>query len=126
MAGTIRERAIAILDGLPRNETFDWVEHVSVELTTQMLATLFDFPFEQRRDLTHWSNVAAANFNDPNALVRTEEERFNELKKMAAAMMELWNERVNAPGGIDLISMLAHGEATRNMDPRSSWGTVCC
>ena len=51
MAGTIRERAIRILDQLPRNETFDWVEHVSIELTTQMLATLFDYPFEKRRDL---------------------------------------------------------------------------
>jgi len=122
MADTIRERVIKILDGLPRNETFDWVEHVSIELTTQMLATLFDFPFEKRRDLTHWSNVATANPRDPNPLVRSEEERFNELKKMAAAMTGLWNERVNKPGGSDLISMLAHGEATRNMDPMEFMG----
>jgi cytochrome P450 len=122
MAGTIRERAIKVLDGLPRNETFDWVEHVSIELTTQMLATLFDYPFEKRRDLTHWSNIATTNFADPNALVKNEEERFNELKKMAAAMMGLWNERVNTPSGNDLISMLAHGEATRNMDPMEFMG----
>ncbi len=117
MAGTIRERAIAILDNLPRNETFDWVEHVSVELTIQMLATLFDYPFERRRDLAYWSNIATTNFNDPNAIVKTEEERFTELRKMAATMTGLWNERVNAPPRADLISMLAHGEATRNMDP---------
>lgn len=122
MAGTIRERAIRILDQLPRNETFDWVEHVSIELTTQMLATLFDYPFERRRDLTYWSNVATTNFKDPNALVKSEEERFNELKKMAAAMMGLWNERINAPPASDLISMLAHGEATRNMDPMEFMG----
>jgi cytochrome P450 len=122
MAGTIRERAVKILDNLPRNETFDWVEHVSIELTTQMLATLFDYPFERRRDLTHWSNIATTNFKDPNALVKTEEERFNELKKMAAAMMGLWNERVNAPPASDLISMLAHGESTRNMDPMEFMG----
>jgi cytochrome P450 len=122
MAGTIRQRVIRILDGLPRNETFDWVEHVSIELTTQMLATLFDYPFERRRDLTHWSNIATTNLKDPNALVKTEEERFNELRKMAAAMMALWNERVNQPGGSDLISMLAHGEATRNMDPMEFMG----
>jgi cytochrome P450 len=114
MAGTIRERAVKILDALPRNETFDWVEHVSIELTTQMLATLFDYPIEQRRDLT---NVATTNFKDPTALVKTEEERFTELRKMAAAMTTLWNQRVNVPGGNDLISMLAHGEATRDMDP---------
>ena len=122
MAGTIRERVIRILDALPRNQTFDWVEHVSVELTTQMLATLFDYPFERRRDLTHWSNIATTNLKDPNALVRTEEERFNELRQMAAAMTELWNERVNRPGGVDLISMLAHGEATREMDPMEFMG----
>jgi len=122
MAATIRERAIRILDHLPRNETFDWVEHVSIELTTQMLATLFDYPFERRRDLTWWSNVATTNFKDPNALVKSEEERFNELKKMAAAMMGLWNERINAPSASDLISMLAHGEATRNMDPMEFMG----
>jgi cytochrome P450 len=122
MAGTIRQRVIRILDDLPRNETFDWVEHVSIELTTQMLATLFDYPFERRRDLTHWSNIATTNLKDPNALVKTEEERFNELRKMAAAMMALWNERVNQPGGSDLISMLAHGEATRNMDPMEFMG----
>jgi cytochrome P450 len=122
MADTIRERVIRILEGLPRGETFDWVERVSIELTTQMLATLFDYPLEKRRDLTYWSNVATTNFADRNALVKNEEERFTELKKMAAAMMELWNKRVNTPGGNDLISMLAHGEATRNMDPMEFMG----
>ncbi len=117
MAGTIRERAGRILDGLPRNETFDWVEHVSIELTTQMLTTLFDYPFERRRELTYWSNIATTNLKDPNALVKTEEDRFVELRKMAAAMTELWNERVNAPPRPDLISMLAHGDATRDLDP---------
>ena len=61
MAGIIRERAGRILDGLPRNETFDWVDRVAVELTTQMLATLFDYPFEDRRQLPHRSNVAVGN-----------------------------------------------------------------
>jgi cytochrome P450 len=122
MAGTIRTRAARILDALPRNETFDWVEHVSIELTTQMLATLFDYPIERRRDLTYWSDIATTNLLDPAALVKTEEERFTELRKMAAAMTALWNERVNAPGGNDLISMLAHGEATRDMDPMEFMG----
>jgi cytochrome P450 len=116
LAATIRERAAAILDGLPRNEPFDWVEHVSIELTTQMLATLFGYPQEQRRDLTRWSDIATANLNAPDAPVRTQEERFGELQKMAASMTALWNERVNAPPRPDLISMLAHGEATRHMD----------
>ena len=122
MSHTIRERVIKILDGLPRNEPFDWVRHVSIELTTQMLATLFDYPFEKRRDLTYWSDIATTNFKDPNALVKTEEERFEVLKGMAAAMMGLWNERVNAPMKSDLISMLSHGESTRNMDPMEFMG----
>src|SRR5205085_9329192 len=58
LAVTIRERACLILDNLPRNETFDWVDKVSVELTTQMLATLFDFPWEDRRKLPYWSDIA--------------------------------------------------------------------
>ncbi len=61
MSGAIRERAIRILEGLPRGEVFDWVDRVSIELTTQMLSTLFDFPFEERRTLTHWSNVSTVN-----------------------------------------------------------------
>src|SRR5246500_3151723 len=60
LAKLIRARTIKVLDGLPRNETFNWVERVSIELTTQMLATLFDFPFEERRKLTRWSDVSTA------------------------------------------------------------------
>src|SRR2546430_7740372 len=51
LATLIRERAIKVLDNLPRNETFNFVERVSIELTTHMLATLFDFPWEKRRKL---------------------------------------------------------------------------
>src|SRR5450755_3390845 len=56
----IRERVGVILDGLPRGETFNWVDRVSIELTTQMLATLFDFPWEDRRKLSYWSDVSTA------------------------------------------------------------------
>lgn len=60
LAMLIRSRAVKVLDALPRNETFNWVEKVSIELTTQMLATLFDFPFEERHKLTRWSDVSTA------------------------------------------------------------------
>ena len=59
MEALIRRRVVAILDSLPRGETFDWVDRVSIDLTTQMLATLFDFPFEQRSRLSYWSDIAA-------------------------------------------------------------------
>ena len=65
LEGTIRERVCEILDGLPRGEAFNWVDLVSIELTTQMLATLFDFPWEDRRKLTRWSDVATAPPGSP-------------------------------------------------------------
>jgi cytochrome P450 len=124
MEATIRERTAATLDALPRGEVFDWVDRVSIELTTMMLATLFDFPWEDRRKLTFWSDVAIANVNSPDAPVRSEDERFAELGRMAQYFGKLWNERVNAPPRFDLISMLAHGEATQKMEPREFVGTL--
>jgi len=123
LEGLIRERAGAILDGLPRNETFNWVDRVSIELTTQMLATLFDFPWEDRRKLTYWSDVATADIN--GGLISSMDERREILMQCAEYFTRLWNERVNEtePKG-DLISMLAHGEATRNMDPLEYLGNI--
>jgi cytochrome P450 len=111
---TIRQRVCDILDGLPRNETFNWVDRVSIELTTQMLATLFDFPFEQRSKLTRWSDVAT---NGPESgLVESIEQRRDELLQCLGAFTELWHKRAAEPEpGSDLISMLAHGAATRDM-----------
>ena len=119
----IRERTGNLLDSLPRNETFDWVDKVSIELTTLMLATLFDFPVEDRRLLTLWSDVATSNpiFN-PKA--PSPEERMAELGRMLAYFTRLWNERVNAPPRNDLVSMLAHGAATRNMSPMEYMGNL--
>jgi cytochrome P450 len=113
-----------VLDGLPRNETFDWVEHVSIKLTTMMLTTLFDFPFEERAKLTYWSDVAICNVNDPEAPVHSELERFEEIKKMAEYMGRLFMERREQPPKFDLLSMLAHGEATRDMPPREFMGNL--
>jgi cytochrome P450 len=119
----IRERTCKVLDGLPRGESFNWVQHVSIELTTLMLATLFDFPLEDRHLLTHWSDVATANKDvDPKAPTR--EERMAELHKMAAYFTRLWNERVNASPGSDLISMMAHNPETRNMTPQEFMGNL--
>ena len=124
LESTIRERVGNILDSLPENEPFNWVDKVSIELTTQMLATLFDFPFEERRKLTRWSDVATAAPME-GGLVETEEQRRAELLECAEYFIGLWNERVNArePGN-DLISMLAHGESTRNMDKMEYLGNL--
>ena len=78
----IRKRTADVLDALPRNETFDWVERVSVDLTNMMLATLFDFRWADRQRLTWWSDVAIANVDSPDAVVHSEDERFAELARM--------------------------------------------
>ncbi len=121
----IRSRIQTTLDSLPRGEAFDWVDKVSIELTGQMLATLFDFPFEQRRNLTYWSDVATTDLNNPDRLINSEEEREAVFGECLGAFMKLWNERANAKElGGDLISMLVSGEATRNMNPREYLGNV--
>ena len=111
----IRDRTGRVLDDLPRNATFNWVDLVSIELTGMMLATLLDFPFEERRKLTYWSDVAIANVYAPDPIVRSEDERFEELKRMGAYFMELRNARAKEPPKLDLISMMAHSPATRDM-----------
>ena len=122
MEQLIRGRCRDILTSLPRGETFNWVDLVSIELTTQMLATLFDFPFEDRRRLTRWSDVATAD--DQSGIVESEDARRAELVECLTYFTELWNQRVNAPPSNDLISMLAHGESTKNMDPREYLGNL--
>jgi cytochrome P450 len=122
LAVLIRARAGKVLDSLPRNETFDFVDRVSIELTTQMLATLFDFPFEERRKLTRWSDVSTAL--PKGGIVDSAEQRRAEMDECAAYFTKLWNERVNAEPRNDLISMMAHNEATRYMEPENLIGNI--
>ncbi|MCZ6829765.1 MAG: cytochrome P450, partial [Gammaproteobacteria bacterium] len=118
----IRQRTGTVLDGLPLGETFNWVERVSIDLTNMMLATLFDFPFEERHKLTRWSDVATAL---PGlGVIDTEEQRRAELLECLEYFTGLWNERVNAEPASDLVSMLSHGEATRNMEPMEYLGNL--
>jgi cytochrome P450 len=122
LAMLIRERSAEVLDNLPRNETFNWVDRVSVELTTQMLATLFDFPWQDRRKLTRWSDLATAL---PKSMVyESEEQRIAELGECADYFTRLWNERVNVEPRSDLISMMAHSDATRHMDRDNLLGNL--
>lgn len=122
MGPLIRERAGQILDGLPIGEEFDWVDLVSKELTAMTLATLFEFPQEDRRLLTHWSDMFT---NAPgHGPAKSWEHKLQEANACFGRFTELWNERVNAPPQGDLVSMLAHGEATRDMDPLEYHGNV--
>ncbi len=123
LAINIRKRSAECLDNLPKGDVFDWVDQVSIELTTQMLAVLFDFPWEDRRKLTRWSDVATT-IPGPDGVVATEDERQAELLECATYFAKLWNERINQPPKSDLLSMMAHSPATRDMDPKNFLGNL--
>jgi len=118
----IRERAGHLLDSVPRGEVFNWVDKISIELTTQMLATLFDFPWEDRRKLTRWSDVATAA--PGQGVVESDEQRRAELMECLNYFNNLWHQRASEPPKSDLISMLAHGESTKNMPPMEYLGNL--
>ena len=122
MTGDIRRRTSEILDTLPWGEQFDWVDTVSIELTTQMLALLFDFPWEDRRKLTFWSDWAG-----DIELVKTEELRQERLKYMyecGGYFQNLWNQKVGKEPTPDLISMMIHSDAMAEMDPMEFLGNL--
>lgn len=119
----IRERTQACLDAVPVGEPIDWVDLVSVELTTMMLATLFDFPFEDRRKLTRWSDVATGR-DDPNICPGGEDQWKAELLECLQAFMMIYQDRQSKPLKNDLISLLAHGEKTKDMAPMELLGNV--
>src|ERR1700682_943336 len=123
LAINIRKRSAECLDNLPVNEVFDWVDQVSIELTTQKLAVLFDFPGEDRRKLTRWSDVSTT-IPGPDGVVATEEERQVELLECATYFGKLWKARIDQAPKSDLLSMMAHSEATRDMDPKNFLGNL--
>jgi cytochrome P450 len=124
MESLIRDRTNMVLDGLPRGETFNWVERVSIELTSMMLATLFDYPIEDKARLIRWSDTFICDINAPDAPVRSEEARFAEQMRFAEHMNEIWEERARKPKSFDVISILAHGEATNKMTLRQRMGIL--
>ena len=118
LEGVIRTRVEAILDNLPVGETFNWVDEVSINITTQMLATLFDFPFEERSKLTHWSDVAIATPELTGSTLMTEEQRRKEMMECYDAFAALWDERKGRTESFDLLSMLANDPKTADMPSR--------
>lgn len=116
----IRERSTEILDALPKGETFDWVQKVSVELTGRMIATLLGVPQEDRHKLVAWSN-AISNADDPTYAM-SGADFYRTLAEMNEYFGAIWKVRKESPGD-DLISMLAHG-ATRNMSAKQLVGNM--
>ncbi|MET4593831.1 MULTISPECIES: cytochrome P450 [unclassified Sphingomonas] len=122
MAADIRRRTADILESLPWNTPFDWVDTVSVELTTQMLAILFDFPWDDRRKLTLWSDWAG-----DIELVRDETTRKQRLAHMfecGAYFQNLWNAKIGKDPTPDLISMMIHSDAMAHMEHHEFIGNL--
>ena len=106
MSVEIRRRTGEVLDSLAIGKAFDWVDLVSIELTTGMLALLFDFPWADRRKLTEWSDWAG-----DVELFRDEDMRRQRLAKMyemGAYFQALWDERTDKGEAPDLISRMIH------------------
>ena len=118
----IRERTQQLLDALPERETFDWVDTVSIELTTLMLASLFDFPLPDRRKLTRWSDIVFA-IPEPGGVVETHQQKRDELMECVQYFSGLWDERRGREGD-DLVTMLANGEATKHHSAADHLGNL--
>lgn len=122
MEPILRERAGVILDSLPIGIPFDWVDKVSKELTAAVLATLFDFPFEDRRKLTFWSDMLM--YEPGHGPVKSWEHKAEETIKCYQAFEALWEKRRLEPPTHDLISMLAHHPETCDMTLEAFRGTI--
>ena len=121
----IREFVCEILDGLPVGETFDWVDNVSVELTTRMLATMFDFDREQQRKLTFWSDITTASADQLKDMGVTREEARAALLECLDVFTKLWHERKGKKGeSLDFVTALANADATQDLDPVTYLGTL--
>ena len=118
----ITERTQSLLDELPTDEAFDWVPRVSIELTTLMLATLFDFPLEDRAKLTRWSDVAAAEPGSP--IVGSQEQRVSELMECLEYFTQLKTGRDKGPANLDLLTMMARDAVTKDQPPHEFLGNL--
>jgi cytochrome P450 len=117
----IRERAGAILDGLPIGEEFDWVDKVSIELTAMTLATLFDYPQEKRRQLTRWSDIITTPA-DPTAPEEVRAERDREVRDFFLTMSEMVTTRRSEEPRLDFMSLMAHSPHSTDFSQEELFG----
>lgn len=115
LESVIRQRTQTVLDSLPIDTAFDWVKDVSIELTTLMLATLFDFPLEERHKLTYWSDLATASPNIAGNTTVTQEERLQGLGECAQRFAQLWQQQLDQEPSFNLISLLQNNDDTKDM-----------
>ncbi|WP_338467485.1 cytochrome P450 [Novosphingobium sp. ZN18A2] len=121
MKAEVRARTAEVLDSLPIDEPFDWVQRVSIELTTGMLARLFDFPWEERHKLTHWSDIGGdvELIRQPGGMAY----RNREMGEMGMAFAQLWQQKIANPGK-DLISVMLRSDAMNHMSEQEFIGNL--
>jgi cytochrome P450 len=121
MKAEVQKRTAEVLDSLPIGEPFDWVQRLSIELTTGMLATLFDFPWEERHKLTYWSDMGGnvELIKDPANIAL----RNAALMEMGAAFGALWQQKAANPGK-DLISVMLRSDAMNHMSEQEFMGNL--
>ena len=122
MRADTQARTAALIDMLPVGKPFDWVEKVSIELTTDMLAILFDFPWEDRHNLTRWSDALGdiENFGT----VEQRQARLATAFEMGAAFKQLWDRKAQNPGQHDLISIMLQSDAMSHMSENEFMGNL--
>ena len=122
MREEVRQRTAEVLDSLPIGEPFDWVEKVSIELTTGMLARLFDFPWEERHNLTRWSDTLGdvELLHEPGGM----DKRNADAYEMGAAFTQLWQSKIGQEGGSDLISIMLRSDAMKEMSEAEFIGNM--
>ncbi|HKT77566.1 MAG TPA: cytochrome P450 [Sphingobium sp.] len=122
LAVKLRAHTGAVLDSLPVGSRFDWVEKVSIELATSMLATILGFPWEDRHLLTFWSdwagNMEAARIPELFQVRR------EVLTEMATYFHLLWEERRARPDGTDLLGMMIRSDTMSEMGPMEFIGNL--
>jgi cytochrome P450 len=122
MRAEVRQRTGEVLDSLPIGQPFDWVNRVSIELTTGMLAKLFDFPWEDRDNLTRWSDV----LGDVEIFDTVERRQFRlqTAFEMGGAFKQLWDRKAAEPAANDLISIMLNSDAMNHMDEGEFMGNL--
>lgn len=123
LEAAIRARTATILDELPVGEAFDWVSRVSIELTSHVLAALFDFPVERRHKLVEWSDLAVLKSlrqgGDPVAW----EERKASFLACLQEFSAIRAARANGTGA-DLVTLLAASHHPRALKPSEFLGNL--
>ena len=113
----IRACSIEILESLPVGTPFNWVDAVSINLTTQMLATLFGFPFDERDKLTAWSDNFTSGLRRGD--VEGAKARAAMMRECLSCFQDLWHQRNAEPEDcFDLITLMQRDPTTSDMVDR--------